>query len=203
MLRCRLVTFSTLTPGPSSTSYWVTEGPRRKPTTLASTLNCSKVEVSARIRRDRWPGCASHGAGLWSAGSGRATDTAYWRRRLYRCRRWHSAGRPSWARPGRLRWSVRIGTRVGSGRGCRSRGTGGSGRSHRTGCPCERDSTGLGGTGCPRVVYRSPTGHGDGLATGDDAGSGSVAIICIGSRRRAGIGADGRRTKTMQWFAHR
>ena len=82
--------------------------------------------------------------------------------------------------------AVRIGTRVGSGRGCRSRGTGGSGRSHRTGCPCERDSTGLGGTGCPRVVYRSPTGHGDGLATGDDAGSGSVAIICIGSRRRAG-----------------
>ena len=82
--------------------------------------------------------------------------------------------------------AVRIGTRVGSGRGCRSRGTGGSGRSHRTGCPCERDSTGLGGTGCPRVVYRSPTGHGDGLATGDDAGSGSVAIICIGSRHRAG-----------------
>ena len=82
--------------------------------------------------------------------------------------------------------AVRIGTRVGSGRGCRGRGTGGSGRSHRTGCPCERDSTGLGGTGCPRVVYRSPTGHGDGLATGDDAGSGSVAIICIGSRRRAG-----------------
>ena len=76
--------------------------------------------------------------------------------------------------------AVRIGTRVGSGRGCRSRGTGGSG------CPCERDSTGLGGTGCPRVVYRSPTGHVDGLAIGDDAGSGSVAIICIGSRRRAG-----------------
>ena len=43
--------FSTLTPDPSSTSYWVTEGPRKNPTTLASTLNCSKVEVSARITR--------------------------------------------------------------------------------------------------------------------------------------------------------
>ena len=82
--------------------------------------------------------------------------------------------------------AIRIGTRVGSGRGCRSRDTGGSDRSHRTGCPCGRDSIGLGGTGCPRVVYRSPTGHGDGPATGDDADSGSVAIICIGSRRRAG-----------------
>ena len=51
MFFCRFVTFSTFTPDPSSTSYWVTEGPRRNPTTLASTLNCWNVEVNAWITR--------------------------------------------------------------------------------------------------------------------------------------------------------
>lgn len=98
--------------------------------------------------------------------------------------------------------AVRIGTRVGSGRGCRSRGTGGSGRSHRTGCPCERDSTGLGGTGCPRVVYRSPPG----MTTVWPLVMTRVREASPSSASAAGtglIGADGRRTKTMQWFAHR
>ena len=34
------VTRSTLTPRPSSISYWVTVGPREKPVTFASTWNC-------------------------------------------------------------------------------------------------------------------------------------------------------------------
>src|SRR5271156_6696109 len=45
MLRCSAVIFSTLTPGPSSTSYRVTVGPRVQPVTAASTLNCSRTDV--------------------------------------------------------------------------------------------------------------------------------------------------------------
>ena len=37
------VTRSTLTPGSSSISYRVTVGPRVKPATVASTLNCSNT----------------------------------------------------------------------------------------------------------------------------------------------------------------
>src|ERR1700722_18861233 len=45
MLRCSAVIFSTLTPGPSSTSYRVTVGPRVQPVTAASTLNCCRTEL--------------------------------------------------------------------------------------------------------------------------------------------------------------
>ena len=41
------VTRSTLTAGPSSISYRVTVGPRLKPATFASTLNCSNTSCSA------------------------------------------------------------------------------------------------------------------------------------------------------------
>ena len=37
---------STFTPGPSSTSYWVTVGPREKPTTCASMPKSVKTWVS-------------------------------------------------------------------------------------------------------------------------------------------------------------
>src|ERR1700727_1804987 len=43
----RLVTRSTLTEGPSSISYLVTEGPRLNPVTCASTWNCSSTSDSA------------------------------------------------------------------------------------------------------------------------------------------------------------
>ncbi len=62
----RLVTFSTFTPGPSSTSYMVTEGPRRNPITLASTLNCWKVPVRARITRSFSGVCAAWGVPFFS-----------------------------------------------------------------------------------------------------------------------------------------
>src|SRR6476661_5658990 len=45
MLRVSAVIFSTLTPGPSSTSYRVTVGPRVNPVTAASMLNCSRTPV--------------------------------------------------------------------------------------------------------------------------------------------------------------
>ena len=49
MLRDNWVIRSTFTPGPSSTSYRVTVGPRANPVTAASTSNCSKTPWSALI----------------------------------------------------------------------------------------------------------------------------------------------------------
>ena len=49
MLRASAVIFSTFTPGPSSTSYRVTVGPRVKPVTAASILNCSRTAVIRSI----------------------------------------------------------------------------------------------------------------------------------------------------------
>ncbi len=49
MLRDSWVMRSTFTPGPSSTSYRVTVGPRVNPVTAASTSNCSKTLCSASI----------------------------------------------------------------------------------------------------------------------------------------------------------
>ena len=47
MFRASAVTRSTLTPGASSTSYRVTDGPRLKPVTTASTWNCLSTSVIA------------------------------------------------------------------------------------------------------------------------------------------------------------
>jgi hypothetical protein len=47
MLRVSAVIRSTFTPGPTSTSYRVTVGPRVNPVTSASTLNCSNTCCSA------------------------------------------------------------------------------------------------------------------------------------------------------------
>jgi hypothetical protein len=47
MLRDSWVIRSTFTPGPSSTSYRVTVGPRANPVTAASTSNWSKTPRSA------------------------------------------------------------------------------------------------------------------------------------------------------------
>ena len=60
MLLVSAVMRSTFTPGPSSISYCVTVGPREKPVTVASTLNCSKTPVMAATTasfasdRDLW-----------------------------------------------------------------------------------------------------------------------------------------------------
>ena len=51
MLFVSAVMRSTLTPGPSAISYWVTVGPREKPVTRASTENCSKTPVIAATTR--------------------------------------------------------------------------------------------------------------------------------------------------------
>ena len=51
MLLVSAVMRSTLTPGPSEISYWVTVGPREKPVTRASTPNCSKTPLMAATTR--------------------------------------------------------------------------------------------------------------------------------------------------------
>ncbi len=85
----RAVTRSTLTPGPSSSSYRVTEGPRLKPVTAASTWNCLSTSViaattsSLAAERDLGgvPGVSRDAAGSRYAavdcrGAGAATGTS-------------------------------------------------------------------------------------------------------------------------------
>ncbi len=127
---------------------WVTDGPRRKPMTFASTLGLlGSVPVSARITRSVGRGARRMGLRLSSECSGRATDTVSRRRRMYAL-----AGGAYGSSPyivNDLADSAGIQHRhpVGSGRGCRIRVTGGSGRWPRHRLALRARQYRLGGTG--------------------------------------------------------